>query len=507
MHSPKRSWSTRHFNEPQVSRQQHNVFPEPPNGDDGCGRDVDLDEVAENTLKRCMRNDKALRALDISDALFSATFYSELASAMQHNTMLQELYLDNCGLDDEALRVISKGIELNRGSALRALSLEDNRIRCVGVSYLSKALRGQSRWARSFGGFRTHASGPGRGLRYLSIKANAVSSIGAKAISEALMTSDDSLERLSVEANRIDDWGAGWFALAIRNHNVLECLDLHRNPIGRDGIEELKTACESAKASLILLRDVPTQNSCPSVLDSESEDAPSLSDVEQTREECVGLVEGQRSTMVFISDEPFDSSCGRPSHSVKPCAYSKPGSASRRKGISMQRLNSRLDIEEPAGSVMADSFGATRVATELGRPKSPQRKHPKVSVAALACSGEVRSNGVLRPASNRAAPLGHPSTYMSGKSDILSDARVHPGERAPGAEEMETTTALAPPSRWRRKLSAYRTNRCRDSLGGGGVVAAKTLRRSQSTPGQRCGMLLGPQAASGAYGCFRVGVA
>jgi hypothetical protein len=42
---------------------------------------------------------------------------------------------------------------------------------------------------------------------------------------------------------------------------------------------------------------------------------------------------------------------------------------------------------------------------------------------------------------------------------MFRDARAHPGERAPGTEEMESTTALAPPSRWRRKLGAHRTNK------------------------------------------------
>merc|ERR1719487_2499628 len=213
-----------------------------------------LDAIAETTLQRCALNGKALKALDVSDCIFTSRFFSLLGDAMQHNTKLQELYLDNCRVDDEALRVLSRGIELNGGRALRALSLEDNQIRCVGVTHLARLLRGRSRWARTFGGFLTHATGPGRGLQYLSLKGNLISGVGCKAIAEALMSSDDSLERLSLEANRIDDWGAGWFATAMRNHNVLQCLDLHKNPIGEDGIEELKGACKSAKATLVVLK-------------------------------------------------------------------------------------------------------------------------------------------------------------------------------------------------------------------------------------------------------------
>jgi Ran GTPase-activating protein (RanGAP) involved in mRNA processing and transport len=224
------------------------------NGTDGQDSNEDWDAIAGATLKRCALNDKGLRALDIADTRFSSRFFSLLGDTMQHNTVMQELYLDSCNIDDEAVRMLSKGIGQNTSRSLRVLSLEDNQIHCKGVGYLAKLMAGCSRWARTFGSYRTHASGPGNGLRYLSLKGNRIASVGCKAIAEALMSSDDSLERLSLESNRVDDWGAGWFAQALKNHNVLQLLDLHRNPIGDDGVEELKCACEFASASLVVLR-------------------------------------------------------------------------------------------------------------------------------------------------------------------------------------------------------------------------------------------------------------
>lgn len=457
-------------------------------------RDKEMQAIAENTLERCALNEKGLRALDISDTTFANRFYSLLGDAMQHNTVLQELYLDNCCIDDEALRAISQGIEQNGARAIRVLSLEDNKIRCRGAGHLARLLKGRSRWARTFGGFRTHASGPGRGLQYLSLKGNDVSSIGCKAIAEALMCSDDSLERLSLEANCIDDWGAGWFAMALRNHNVLQCLDLHRNPIGIDGIEELKSACESAKASLVLLK-----SRMQSVEDSEVDAEIML------EERLTAMVEGQRLATVYVSEAPSSAStsarsCSRPN--------SRPASAHRREGQA-QRRNGQLDIEEPAGAVMADSAPAFSGpgpvgAAEAGSSRPSRPSSTKFSAAGLACSD---GTGALRRSFHRNATPGV-STYNRGAGDAQDDPthpRSHPGERAAFAEEMETATGMAPPSRWRRKVSVKtgRGLRGTSNFSGCGISAARGLRRSQSAPGKRHGMLMGPHAASGVYGCSR----
>jgi len=478
-----------------------------------------LQRVAETTLERCGQNDKGLKALDISNAVFANRFYSLLGDAIQHNTVLQELYLDNCNIDDEALRKISSGIERNGGSAVRALSLEDNQLRCRGAGHLARLLRGRSRWARTFGGYKTHASGPGRGLQYLSLKGNAISSIGSKAIAEALMSSDDSLERLSLEANRIDDWGAGWFAMALRNHNVLQCLDLHRNPIGTDGIEELKSACECAKASLVLLKPKAHVHLYEEELDTEGKLQ------QEDEEQLTTMVEGQRLTTVYVSEAPRT----RPSSASTACsssrAYSRPGSASRREGQA-QRRNGHLDIEEPAGGVMVDSAPAVtgrhwteglrpssqRVllgAAEAGCPSAPSRS-TKVSAPGLSCSvAGGDGSGTLRRSQQCAATPGA-STYSrttggDAEADVTHE-RCHPGERSAFAEEMETATGLAPPSRFRRKLrvkTEEKNLKDRSNLGGCGASAARGLRRCQSAPSKRTGMLMGPHAASGVYGTSR----
>lgn len=453
--------------------------------------------IAENTLERCALNHKGMRALDMADTILSMRFYSLLGDALMHNTVLRELYLDNCSICDEALRSMSRGIERNGASALRALSLEDNKLKCRGAGHIARLLQGKSRWARTFGGYKTHGTGPGRGLHYLSVKGNNIASIGCKVIAEALMCSDDSLERLSLEANRIDDWGAGWFAMAMRNHNVLQCLDLHRNPIGQDGIDELRGACESANASLVVL----TPKTVSHTFEDEGETE------QEVEEEEAAMVDGQRLATVYVSEayipEPkrtFDNpgtcsgttsaSSSRPSSASR--LFSRPGSASRREGQARRR-NGDLEIDEPAGGPMLNS----------GAADSAQPRSTKASAAGLSFSvagGSV--DGTLRRPTQRATPPG-PSTFSADTEG--RHARAHPGERTAGLDEMETSTGLAPPSRWRRKIHVQGSVSHQGSstgLGGCGASAARGLRRTQSAPGRpKHGMIMGPHAASGVYGC------
>jgi len=496
--------------------------------------------VADRTLRRCARNDKALRALDISDTVFSARFFSQLAEALRHNTTLQELYLDNCHIDDEASRVLARGIEQSPGSRLRALSLEDNEIRCVGAGHLARMLASSgSRWTRTFGGYKAPACGPGRGLQYLSLKGNAISAIGSKAVAEALISSDDSLERLSLEANKINDWGAGWFAMALRNNNVLQCLDLHRNPIGKDGLEELRSACVTAKASLVLLRHTsaagqqtggegspndstasPPTSALPSPKSAgESEATAGQETAAEVEEQLIPLVRGERLATVYLSvyDKAEEGPQGPSGPSSRPgSAYRRPGSASgRREPMSTQRQNRALDIEEPGCSRMADSApsGGAVDSAEAGCPPPPPPASTRVSAPGLVMGASSIYNTMRQP-QRRATPPAV-STYITPErlrtyaGDLPPrNLRARPGERSVGADEKETSTVLVPPSRWRRKLREHSGAEEEEATSAGGAVAAaRRLRRAWSAPGLRRGNRLGRSGscASSACGSARAG--
>ena len=209
------------------------------------------------TLSRCASNERGLRSLDLSNTIFTDLFLVELGSAMCHNTHLQEVYLDNCGVADEGVRQLTQGLSRNPSAqrCFRALSLQDNRIGCKGALHLARLFErpnlASTRWTRTFGGCRAVASGPGKGLRHLSLRGNVVRDPGAKGLAEALMRNDDSLEHLSVEANLIGDWGAGWFALALRSNQKLRYLSLRENPIGPAGVDELRVSCLKTQVSLV----------------------------------------------------------------------------------------------------------------------------------------------------------------------------------------------------------------------------------------------------------------
>jgi len=437
-------------------------------GEEGeeCDSEVsltDLDAIASDTLRRCAENDKYLHALDISDMPFTKKFFTQLACAIGHNTTIQELYLDNCQVDDQALRVLTQGLtphlSQSGGSTIKVLSLEDNRIRCIGASHLAKALvtaSGPSRWKRTFGGYRAQTSGPGRGLQYLSLKGNVISSIGAKAIAEFLMRSDDSLERLSLEANLVNDWGAGWFAMALRNHDVIQCLDLHNNPIGSDGLEELRGACLTAKASLVLLP--------PGVEDAEEGLAP--------------MVAGPRCATVYLTEvhEPSAASLNSSHETLAPRqppgSYRCPKFASRRMLLAKERQPYALGVEE---SVIGDAdpivrkalaspgvAGATR-SVAAGRrwqasPYKPRTAAPRPQTA------PPRSAVVARAAVRRASCHLRPTASSTA---VAMDLRT---------DERETATLLVPSSRWCWKP--------RDIPGSGDACSTSLGLRSSATSGQ-----------------------
>merc|ERR1711862_844620 len=75
---------------------------------------------------------------------------------------------------------------------------------------------------------------------------------GARFLSDALVQTEMSLESLNPANNEIDCHGAGWLALAVRNNNLLQSMDVRGNPIGVDGVHEFAIACGSVASNLVL---------------------------------------------------------------------------------------------------------------------------------------------------------------------------------------------------------------------------------------------------------------
>eukprot|EP00929_Paragymnodinium_shiwhaense_P076836 TRINITY_DN39556_c0_g1_i1.p1 TRINITY_DN39556_c0_g1~~TRINITY_DN39556_c0_g1_i1.p1 ORF type:complete len:492 (-),score=64.32 TRINITY_DN39556_c0_g1_i1:157-1605(-) len=448
-----------------------------------------LQSIAESTLRRCERNERSLRALELSNTVFTTLFLSELSVALQHNTRLQEVYLDRCKLGDDGARLLTAGLAQRESHDLRLLSLEENEIGCRGAVHVAKVFSsGSSRFARTFGGYCTPSFGPGRGLRQCSLKGNSIAAVGCRAICEALTCSNDSLEELIMQGNQIGSWAAGWFSLVLRNNNVIKVLDLRANPIGRDGLEELKSACKAASATMFMeLRESPVVvgQRLVSILVSQM--------VAQETATCAVANGGEpaerpaRPGSAPVPRSRLEASRGP---SEPSGAFRRPGSASSRRPMAISRQNTMLGIEEP-GAVHANSAGLDDNTARLGGQvfcRSPQR------VAA-----DVGGGAAPRRLGGRKAPGPAVSTYTIAARNAAANRR-RPGERAVATDEKETTTVLTAPSRWLWKpgqMPASRITRPASACHSSGTSLQRPrMQRPSSAPSLRRGMLMGPVAAS-----------
>lgn len=450
--------------------------------------DQDLESIAEDTLRRCEKNDKSLRALDLSNTLFTSLFLLELSTAMTHNTKLIELHLDNCRLGDEGTRLLANGLAANKSHSVKVLSLESNQIHCHGASYIAKLMEERSaRWTRTFGGYKAPSAGPGFGLTFLSLKANEIAAIGAKALAEVLMSGDDSLKTLGLAENKIDDWGVGWLSMALRNHGALQCLCLEGNPIGPDGIEEIKRACVTAKAKLTMLSK------------KGEETLVQLSEKALKNGPMVYLSEASSPTVSAASSRPSSAARSRPSSaarsrpssaamsrissaqsfagSVASCSYRRPGSASRKVPITLRRPTT--DAKD-TGTAVKMRLVTAQEFNKDGKPNPHWPPHP----SRLSCSRDHSKE-----------PITEPTTFNLSTLNAAS-ARIRASERGVGANEAEHVTILSSPTHWRRKPRSVCDDWSHGSRGCG-YSAARNLRRSCSMPGpsRRFGSLMGPSAA------------
>lgn len=220
----------------------------------GGGDKQDHDEwnlTAQHVLSHLSSNDRSVRALDLGGMIFTMTFYEGLKTALVHNETLQQLFLDGCSINDQAARLLQQALCLSTTRCVKVLSLANNRVSSIGAGCLARALSGKE-WSRTFNGKKSLPFGPGKGLRQLFLAKNQIGPVGAKMLAQALSSTDDSLEELDLNENQIDAWGAGWMAMALRNNNVLQKVDLRKNPINFEGVRELGMACELVKAQLLM---------------------------------------------------------------------------------------------------------------------------------------------------------------------------------------------------------------------------------------------------------------
>ncbi|CAE8590874.1 unnamed protein product [Polarella glacialis] len=504
--------------------------------------DEDLEGIAAATLQRCTLNEKGLRALDLSSTLFTGRFLSELSAALSHNTQLVELYLDNCRVGDDGVRVLAASLCANKSNALKALSLEANQIRCHGAHHLAKVIDTRSdRWGRSHCGIRAPSMGPGNGFRYLSLKDNEVAAIGAKSLAQVLMRCDDSLEVLNLEGNKICDWGAGWLAMALRNHGTLQCLNLCGNPIGTDGLEELKSACSTADGLLVASPSGPGDRCVVPLVDlmAEQKQAPCVFVSEVlSRPACISK-SSRPSSAARTSSRPTSAARSRPSSAFSrassdastavPGAFRPPGSASHKIPITLRRpspsppsdLEGQITVgvaassQEEAGMAQPSDVAAAHHAVHAGS-HSPARlgRAGKAASRSAGLPHRLLRNGKPNPhwpphpwlvVNSRRALRRPTDQHLVSSSPAISGAFRQLQESQPkgGGRDAESMTVLSSPSRWRwkpRNTPEGISEPLATGPSGCGAAAARGIRHSHSVPDfgpprRRIGALLGPAAA------------
>jgi hypothetical protein len=269
------------------------------NGVSGAGPELqdEWNLTAQHVLSHLSSNDRTVRALDLSSMIFTMTFFEGLKTALVHNETLQQLYLDGCCINDQAARLLQQALCSSKTRVLKVLGLANNRIGSIGAGCLARALSGKE-WSRTFNGKRSLPFGPGKGLRQLYLGKNQIGPVGAKMLAQALSSTDDSLEELDLSENQIDDWGAGWMAMSLRNNNVLHRVDLRKNPINFEGIRELGMACELVKAQLLM----DDEGRADADQEDEREKGSPSSRQSVSSSSMRVLIPGWRNLTVFVSD-------------------------------------------------------------------------------------------------------------------------------------------------------------------------------------------------------------
>lgn len=59
-----------------------------------------------------------------------------------------------------------------------------------------------------------------------------------------------SLESLELRHNSVDDWGCGWFGMALKRNRTLKVLDLRQNPVGENGHGEFSMVKKATKREI-----------------------------------------------------------------------------------------------------------------------------------------------------------------------------------------------------------------------------------------------------------------
>ncbi|KNC50469.1 ribonuclease inhibitor [Thecamonas trahens ATCC 50062] len=172
-----------------------------------------------------LANNQRLKSLTLRKTGAGADAASQLGVALQANTSLTYLDLDDNGLGDRGIALLADGLFFNSGS-LRELKLQFNDVGEAGAAALFKARNGRL------------------SLSHLDLGHNALGADGARLVAHGLLD-NTALQWLSVRANGLGDVGADHMTMAITTSRTLIVLDMSANGISPRGAEVVAAAVES----------------------------------------------------------------------------------------------------------------------------------------------------------------------------------------------------------------------------------------------------------------------
>lgn len=193
------------------------------------------ESIAFQTIEHLSENSSLTsKTLVLAHVPFSRWFVNDLGRSLQHNTRLQNLELTDCELTCNEIQILCGFLRSNVG--LKNLDLSFNKIRSVGCRHISGLLETGPNSSMT-----NHSKNAPLRLRlqHLNLSRNHCGPIGCKHLGGALVA-NKYLRSLSLSANSLDSWAAGWLAYALTHNAVLEVLDVTENPIGRPGVTELR---------------------------------------------------------------------------------------------------------------------------------------------------------------------------------------------------------------------------------------------------------------------------
>ena len=175
-------------------------------------------------FRRVQRNDSDLVAVDLSRKGVTVKEVAQLASALEKNLSVTQLWLNRNSIGDTGLIALAQSLSHN--TALKNLDLRNTLITDAGVRELAATLRHNQT------------------LKGVLLRGNAITNVGARFLAEALLH-NNTLEILSLSGNQIEEEGAKALACAIQLNGGLTSLDLFKNPIGVEGRKALSGAVDN----------------------------------------------------------------------------------------------------------------------------------------------------------------------------------------------------------------------------------------------------------------------